>query len=224
MEFQENIKVLFAEDDEVARENGIEFLENYFQEIISAPDAITASKLYEEHKPDIIITDIQMPKLNGLEFISNIRKKDKKVQVIVLSAYSHTEYLFKAIELGLVKYLVKPVNDKEFEEALELCVDSIKNDSSNIIKLSQDTFFDIYNKTLKVDDELIKLRTKELALLELLAKNKNRYVTYSEIENTIWYDSVMTKDALKTLIKNLKSKLPADTILNLSGTGYKIEC
>lgn len=223
MEKQENIKVLFVEDDEIARENGIEFLENYFEQIIEAADAISASKLYEEYKPDIIITDIQMPKLNGLEFISNIRAKDKKVQVIVLSAFSDKEYLFKAIELGLVKYLVKPVNDKEFEEALELCVDSIKNDSSNIIKLSQNTLFDTYNKTLKKDNELIKLRTKELSLLELLIKNKNRYVSYSEIENIIWYDSVMTKDALKTLIKNLKSKLPSDAISNLSGTGYKIE-
>ncbi len=223
MEKEENLKVLFVEDDEIARENGIEFLENYFDHIFEAADAISASKLYEEHKPDIIVTDIQMPKLNGLEFISNIRAKDKKVQVIVLSAFSDKEYLFKAIELGLVKYLVKPVNDKEFEEALELCVDSIKNDSSNIIEFSKDISFDTYNKTLKKDNELIKLRTKELSLLELLIKNKNRYVTYSEIENIIWYDGVMTKDALKTLIKNLKSKLPVDSIANLSGTGYKIE-
>ena len=67
------------------------------------------------------------------------------------------------------------------------------------------------------------MRTKELDLLSLLIKNKTRYVTYLEIENQIWYESVMTKDALKTVIKNLKSKLPKDAILNLSGTGYKIE-
>ena len=71
--------------------------------------------------------------------------------------------------------------------------------------------------------ELVKLRTKELDLLTLLIKNKTRFVTYIEIENEVWVDAAMTKDALKTVIKNLKSKLPQNSIANLSGTGYKIE-
>ena len=125
-----DIKVLYVEDDDVARENGIEYLENYFEYIYEACDALSALRLYEKHQPHLIITDIQMPKLNGLEFIQRIRKKDKKVQVIVISAFSHKDYLFKAIELQLVKYLIKPVKEHEFEEALKLCIESIKNDSS----------------------------------------------------------------------------------------------
>ena len=74
------IKVLYVEDDDVARENGVEYLENYFHNIYEAPDAITALTLYEKHNPDIIITDIQMPKLNGLEFVKKIRQKDKETQ------------------------------------------------------------------------------------------------------------------------------------------------
>lgn len=223
MQKEQNIKVLVVEDDEVARENSIEFLEEYFFHIYSAKDAFEAHKIYKQIKPEIIITDIQMPRLNGLEFIREIRKKDKKVQVIVLSAFCDKEYLFKAIELSLVKYLVKPIDDKEFEKALELCIEFIKNDSSNIINLGEAYIFDMYNKTLVLNGEIIKLRTKELALLELLLKHKNRYVSYEEIEQSIWYDSVMTKDALKTLVKNLKVKLPKNSIENLSGTGYKIE-
>lgn len=73
------------------------------------------------------------------------------------------------------------------------------------------------------DSEIVKLRKKELDLLSLLLKNRNRFVTYEEIENFVWYDSGMSKDALKTLIKNLKTKIPKDLIINLSGTGYKIE-
>ena len=222
-EINRKIKVLYAEDDEIARENGIEYLENYFENIYSAPDALTALKLYETIKPDIIITDIQMPKLNGLEFIKRVRQKDKKVQVIVLTAYSHKDYLFTAIELQLVKYLIKPIKEKEFEEALKSCILSIENDSSNIIRLKENCSFDIYNQTLVYNDEIIKLRTKELDLLTLLIKNSTRYVTYEEIENYVWQDSAMSKDALKTVIKNLKIKLPKDSISNLSGTGYKID-
>lgn len=222
-DINKNIKILYVEDDDITRENGIEYLENYFEKIYEANNAITALKLYETISPDIIITDIQMPKLNGLEFVKRVRQKDKKVQVIIITAFSDKDYLFKAIELQLVKYLIKPIKEKELEEALFLCIDSIENDSSNIIKLDDNILFDMYNKTLLVNNEIVKLRTKELLLLELLLKNKNRYVTYNEIENIVWFDSAMSKDALKTVIKNLKSKLPKDLISNLSGTGYKIE-
>ncbi|AXX90482.1 DNA-binding response regulator [Arcobacter suis] len=218
-----NIKILYVEDDEIARENGVEYLQNFFEQIYAASDAIIALQLYEKHQPDIIITDIQMPKLNGLEFVKRIRQKDKKTQIIIITAFCDKDYLLKAIELGLVKYLVKPVKEKEFEEALFLCVNSLQEDVTNIVKLDINSYFDSFNKNLVIDDEIIKLRTKELIFLELLIKNKNRYVSYEEIENYVWSDSVMTKDALKTLVKNLKSKIPKDLILNLTNSGYKID-
>ena len=217
-----NIKILYVEDDEIARENGIEYLENYFELIYDASDAIKALQLYEKYKPDIIITDIQMPKLNGLEFVKRIRQKDKKTQIIIITAFCDKDYLMKAIELQLVKYLVKPVREKEFEEALFLCVDSLENDESNIVKLDNHTYFDTFNKNLISNNEIVKLRVKELVFLELLIKNKNRYVSYEEIENYVWNDNVMTKDAIKTLVKNIKTKIPKDLILNLTNSGYKI--
>lgn len=222
-QINKKIKVLYVEDDEITRENGVEYLENYFEQIFEANNALSALKLYAQIKPDIIITDIQMPKLNGLEFIKKIREKDKKTQVIILTAYSHKDYLFQAIELQLVKYLTKPIKEKELEEAILFCVETIENDTSNIVTLSENSTFDLYNKTLICDNELIKLRIKEMDLLTLLLKNKNRYVSYEEIENVVWYESSMSKDALKTVIKNLKSKLPMNLISNLSGMGYKID-
>ena len=218
-----NIKILYVEDDEIARENGVEYLQNFFEQIYEASDAIKGLQLYEKYQPDIIITDIQMPKLNGLEFVKKIRQKDKKTQIIIITAFCDRDYLLKAIELQLVKYLVKPVKEKEFEEALFLCVNSLQEDNSNIIKLDDNSYFDTFNKNLVIKNEIIKLRTKEILFLELLIKNKNRYVSYEEIENYVWSDSVMTKDALKTLVKNLKTKIPKDLIMNLTNSGYKID-
>ncbi|MFK2822333.1 response regulator [Malaciobacter sp. WC5094] len=218
-----NIKVLFVEDDDIARQNGVEYLENYFDFVFEASNALEALKLYEKEQPHIIITDIQMPKLNGLEFIQKIRKKDKKVQVIVISAFCDKDYLFKAIELQLVKYLVKPIDDKKFDEALSLCINALNDDTSNIIKLDEHYSFDTFNLSLFKDDELIKLRAKELDFIFLLLKNKNRYVTYNEIENYVWKDDSMSKDALKTLVKNLKTKIPKEFISNQWGVGYKID-
>ena len=219
-----NLHLLYVEDDDVARENAIEYLENYFDHVHAASDAFQGLKLYREFNPEIIITDIQMPKLNGLEFVKQIRKENQETQIIVITAHSDTTYLLQAIELRLIKYLIKPVQESAFKEALRLCIDSIHNKDSNIIELSQNTFFDRYNQTLVYKGEIVTLRTKELQLLTLLLKYKTRYVTYAEIENHIWRESAMSSDALKTLVKNLKAKLPPNLISNLSGTGYKIEC
>lgn len=218
----ENIKILYVEDDDIARENAIEYLENFFTHIYEASNAVSALQIYEKYKPDIIVTDIQMPKIDGLEFVKRVRQKDKKVQVIVITAFCHQEYLLKAIELQLVKYLVKPVNEKDFEQALFLCLNALEEDISNIVKLDSASYFDTFNRTLVVNNQIIRLRAKEILFLELLIKNKNRYVSYEEIESYIWFDSVMTKDALKTLVKNIKMKIAKDLILNLTNIGYKI--
>ena len=211
------------EDDEIAKENGIEYLENYFDTIYAASNGLEALHLYDKFTPNLIITDIEMPKLNGLEFVEKIREKDSAVQIIITTAYSHKEYLLRAIELKLIKYLIKPIQQKEFDKALEMSINSIRNNESNIVTIGVDTIFDIYNKTLVKNGTLIKLRTKELSLLSLLIQYNTRYVTYQEIEQKVWDESVMTKDALKTVVKNLKAKLPLNSIVNLSGTGYKIE-
>lgn len=218
-----NIKLLYVEDDDIARENGVEYLSDYVGAIYEASDATSALVLYEEHKPQIIVTDIQMPHMNGLEFVKEIRKRDKKCQIIIITAFSDTDYLLKAVELNLVKYLIKPIQESDLNEAIQLCIESIEEDRENIVRLDAHTYFDTFNKLLVTNGKIVNLRTKEIALLSLLIKHKNRYVSYSEIEHIIWRDSVMTADALKTLVKNLKAKLPSNLISNLSGTGYKIE-
>jgi len=219
----ENLKVLVVEDEDIARENCVEFLEDYFKNIYEATNALDALKLYEKIKPHIIITDIQMPKLNGLEFVSRIRKNDKDTQIIILTAFCDKDYLLRAVELQLVKYLIKPINEKEFEKALENACENLTTNESNIIYFSEKMKFDMYNLTLVNENEIVKLRTKEIDFLYLLLKNKDRYVTYQEIENFVWNDEVMTKDALKTLVKNIKKKIPKELISNLTGTGYKID-
>lgn len=206
LSYNENLKILVVEDEDIARENCVEFLEEYFKNIYEATNALDALKLYEKIKPHIIISDIQMPKLNGLEFISKVREKDDNTQIIILTAFCDKEYLLRAVELQLVKYLIKPINEKELEKALKSACENLNKEESNIIPLDNNLKFDMYNLTLVQDDDIVKLRTKEIDFLYLLLLNKNRYVKYQEIENFVWSDEVMTKDALKTLVKNLKKK------------------
>lgn len=218
-----NIKILYVEDEDYIRESAVEYLSRYFDVVFEAQDGLEALKLVEQHKPHIIITDIKMPKLDGLELTKRIRKNDKKTQIIIATAYTNTQYLIEAVELQLVKYMVKPILESKLLPILSSCVKSIKEDSSNIKRFSIDILFDTFNKTLIINKEIIKLTKNELLFLELLCENTNRTVSYSEIENYIWQDAYMSGDAIRSLVRALRRKIPLDnSIENLSGIGYKV--
>jgi len=217
-----NIKILYVEDDDLIRENALEYLNRYFDEVYEARDGLEALDIKEKVKPHIIITDIQMPKLNGIDLAKKIREEDTQTQIIIATAYTNTEYLITAVELQLVKYMVKPILDSKLLQVLESCISSIRDDKSNIKKIASNTTFDTFNKTLFVDSQIKKLTKNELLFLELLCINSQRAVSYDQMQNHIWYDSYMTDDAVRSLVRALRRKLPKNSIENISGIGYKI--
>ena len=84
--------------------------------------------------PDIVITDIRMPKMDGLELIKELKDRDFDAEFIVISAYSEFEYALKAIKLGVHDYVLKPINDEELMETLSKVIERIKEkENSNII-------------------------------------------------------------------------------------------
>jgi DNA-binding response OmpR family regulator len=215
-----NLTLLYVEDDEIIRKNAVEYLSSYFQEVFQAKDGRVALEIYSDRKPDIIITDIEMPRLDGLEMAKQIRKNDKTTPIIVATAFTETSYLLQAVELQLIKYMTKPISSKKLKEALNLVWEHLN--LNNIIKLDSKTSYDKLNKTLFIDKSLIKLTKKELQLLDLLARNSHRVVNYEEIEGLIWYDDAMSKDALRALIRTLRKKLKGEYIENVSGFGYRL--
>ena len=102
-----NFSVLYVEDVEMVRKGAVEYLSRVCKEVFEAKDGKEAIAVWREHKPDIIITDISMPRLNGIDMASYIRAHDKNVQIIIATAHSDTEYLLKAVELQLVNSQAK---------------------------------------------------------------------------------------------------------------------
>jgi len=217
-----NIRLLYVDDEDLIRENAIEYLNRYFDEVYESRDGLEALQLIEKVKPHIVITDIKMPNLNGIELAKKIRQSDKKTQIIIATAYTDTNFLITAVELQLVKYMVKPILETKLISVLKSCIETIKEDDTNIKKFSSDVFFDIFNKTLLVNNKLKKLTKNEILFLELLCSNSNRVVSYEEIQTYIWYDNYMSGDAIRSLVRALRKKLPNGIIENFSGLGYKI--
>jgi len=120
-----NIKIVYAEDESFIRANMVELLEFFSANVIAVENGNDAYEMYHKEKPDIVIADIQMSGMNGLELAEKIRKNDKKVQIIITTAYTNTEYLLKAVELNIVKYLLKPIPLVELEKVLNTCMENI---------------------------------------------------------------------------------------------------
>jgi len=215
-----NLKILYIDDEENIRLNAIEYLSFYCDSVYGAKDGIEGLEVYTKINPDIIITDIKMPKLNGLEMVRKIRKTDNSTRIIVATAFLETSYLLQAIDLGLVKYLIKPITADKILPVLKTCLLDLKENSS-IFKIDDNYTFDIFNKTLFCKQVQVSLTKKELLTLELLVCNFNRAVKYSEFSNYIW-DAQMSEDALRAIIKELRKKISKRSIKNVSGIGYQI--
>ena len=216
------LTLLYVEDEPFIRQNALEYLRRYCSNVLEAQDGEEALQVYERHRPDIIITDIKMPKLNGLDMAAHIRQNDKGIPIIMATAHTDTPYLLKAVELQLVKYIVKPVTADKLTEALCLACDNIENTTS-VLQLDKDTYYDTLNKALFIDKNLIKLTHNELLFFDVLVKNRQRVITYQEIENLIWAYEGMSMDALRSLVRGLRKKLGGEFIENVSGVGYRLK-
>ena len=219
-------KILFVEDDQVIRENYVTYLKMFFSEVFEAEDGEKAYELYKLKKPDIMIIDINIPKLNGLDLLERIRENDYSTKAIILTAHTDKTFLLKAIGLKLTKYLVKPVTRKDLKEALKLTIDELLKFNVITVQkidLPDDYSWDFQLKELKYHNVIVELTNKEKIFLELLFSHKNRVFTYDEISDYVWgYDDSIPLNGLKNIVKRLRKKLPEDTILNIFNEGYKI--
>jgi DNA-binding response OmpR family regulator len=219
-------KILFVEDEQAIRENYTTYLKMFFAEVFEAEDGEKAYELYKLKKPDIMIVDINIPKISGLELLKKIREYDYNTKAIILTAHTDKTFLMDAVSLKLTRYLVKPVSRKDLKEALEATVNELlKYNISPIqkIDLSEKYSWDFNLKELKYYNGIIELTIKEKTFLNLLISHRNRVFTYSEIFEHVWeYEESISINGLKNMVKRLRKKLPENTILNIFNEGYKI--
>jgi len=218
-----NISILYVDDNDFIREEAVEYLSLLYTNVLEAKNGQEALEIYASSKPDIIITDIEMPIINGLQMVKAIRRNDKKIPIIIVTAFMDTEYLLEAIELRLVKYIIKPMTNHKLDIALTLAHECLEEDSDMcIVQLSSNSYYDRLNRTLIINNKVIQLTNNELMLLDLLLVNSSNIVSYSQIKNKIWNYEEHYIDSLRSLIHSLRSKLEGIQIKNISGVGYRI--
>jgi YesN/AraC family two-component response regulator len=118
---QYDMTVLYVEDEDFTREEVLQFLKRRVRAVFPARDGKEGLALYRDRRPDLVITDIRMPCLDGLQMARQVREQDGDALIIVTTAHSDAGYMLDAIDIGVDQYVLKPVNLEKLAAAMEKC-------------------------------------------------------------------------------------------------------
>lgn len=211
-----NLQLLYVEDELQAREQIHTILKNFFNNIVVAIDGLDGYEKFKKYKFDLIITDIKMPKLNGIDMIKNIRKIDKDIPILILSARTDTEYFIKSIQYRIHTYILKPLQKEKFDKIITEIIDEIKEKKNqknqiNLLKQYQKIIdkSTIVSKTdtrgiiTYVNDSFCKISGYTRA--ELIGQNHNivrAKDTPKETFRELWHTIKEEKKIWEGIIKN----------------------
>ncbi len=216
-----------------------------------ARDGEEGLRMFQEQKPDVLVTDVMMPKMDGFEMVRNIRKFDKGTPVLFLTARSAVNDVVEGFELGGNDYLKKPFAIQELIVRIKsLCrraqletsddapiADNPSGNTGNTadrqIGTGSDSCLSIgryclnpVEQTLSIDGKTTELSHREAEILRMLAENRNDVVESKDILLRLWGDdSFFNSRSLHVFITKLRHKLAEDDnvrIINIRGIGYKM--
>ena len=220
-------KILVVDDDENISEVINMYLQSSGYETRKSTNGKDALVQVEEFKPDLVLLDVMLPGIDGIEVLKNIRKYSE-IPVIMLTAKGDTFDKVLALELGADDYVVKPFEPKELMARVKAVMRRFNydNTTTGVIEFAElivDT--NSYNVTYKGEE--VKMPPKEFELLHFLASNKNKVFTREQLLDKIWgYDFVGDTRTVDVHIKRLRDKFEGEhswSIKTVWGVGYKFE-
>ena len=227
----DDISLLYVEDDQEALEDVVFLLKRYFTNIYTALDGQEGLALFHKHKPDVVLLDINIPKLNGLELASKIKTINEDIPIVFLTAHSDKDKLLKAINIRVMSYIIKPFNIDELKNSILQSINILnkKNISNDLISLENGFFWNKQNHELVFEDEKINLTKNEILLITFLLKNKTIFITSIELCEIIFKNKPIEANSIVQMISRFKRKIRNKInndkffIENIYGEGYRIK-
>ena len=217
-----NLTVLLVEDDNDSKKIMHDMLSDNFEKVFTAQNGDEGLKKFKKYNPNMVITDVFMPISDGLDMTRYIKEISKDTPVIVLSAHSEKETLLKAIDVGVDKYLIKPIMADDLLKTIENVAKN-KIETANIIQVASGYSFNKIKRVLIRDGVEISLTKKELSFISLLIKRLGTLVLHDEIKSVVWVGESVTEAAIRTFVKRVRDKVGNNFIKNVPGLGYKID-
>ncbi len=234
LKYTQNLNILVVEDHSELLETISSMLQNFFQNVTKAENGNVALELYKNNYSDkstqfdIVLSDIQMPFLNGVDLTKEIYNLNPSQSIIIISAYDESKYLLPLINLGIEQFIKKPIDYQELLEAIFNCAKkiSVKHDiitPSIKIQFNNNSFFNKENSALYVDNQNIYLTKYEIIFLQLLSNIVGKIYSNQDISN-FYTDSNENMDAqnIRKLVSKLRKKLPENSLASVYAIGYKI--
>ena len=212
------LNILLVEDEKRLAELLKKAIGDYFAGFWIASDGIEGLELFRKRKPDVVITDITMPKMTGLELAEAIKKESPDTPIVILSAYSDKEKLLGAIDVGVVKYFIKPFDPEELLSYLCTLADRIKKQS--LIRLLEPFTYDLQSEQLFKKGVLVHLSKRESRFIAQLLYSPKHYLSNESIKERLWEGEAVSDERLRTFIKRVRQKSDKRLIENVSGQGY----
>ncbi len=217
----EPIKILIVEDDNLLREEVAEALIPYCKCVLQAQNGKIGLSLFHENHPDVIITDIHLPQMNGLTMVKHVREVNRSIPIIVLTAFDTSDNIGKSINMEVISFLHKPFDIEQLYNALLMASGKLSS-AKHLLHLDNSVTYDYRTKNIYKENKLIHLTKSEKKLLEILVENKGYTVSYDAIEKYVWYEKGATPDTIRMYINKLRSKIYYELIENIKGLGYKL--
>ena len=218
------MKILIVEDEKILNNTINKSLKDAGYEVESAFDGFDAMEMIEIESYDLIVLDLNLPNMDGMEILKNLRKEDVETKVLILSARSQIQDKVEGLDAGANDFLQKPFHLDELKARVRSL--TRRNFIQNNTELSFDKIkFDSKNRTIFIDDKELKLTRKESGILEYLLLNQGRPVSQEELIDHVWDSSVdllsnSIRVHISALRKKLKQALGYDPIENMIGIGY----
>lgn len=202
------IRICIVEDDESIRQLLKLTLENFQYEIVDFDNGADAHEYLLNHKVDLAILDLMLPRMNGYEILKQMRQKklNKETPVIILSAKDQEVDKIMGLDLGADDYMTKPFSVLELAARIRTLLRRTKKESDTI---EQGILrIDVDQRIVHVQDQVVELTFKEFELLKYLASNTGRAISREELLNQVWgYDFVGETRTLDVHINSLRKKL-----------------
>lgn len=217
------MKILYLEDDISLNDTITEFLEDEGFDIYSVYDGNKALDALYKSNFDLLILDVQVPKIDGFELLKSLREANINTPAIFTTSLNSIDDLSKGYELGGDDYLKKPFALKELLFRVNALLKREYKISKNLIKIDKNIEYNTNIQELNNNGEIYTLNQKEHNLLILLLKYRNRCVSFEEIFESVWsFSQTHSPQSLRTYIKNLRKYLGKEKIQSIKKQGYML--
>jgi len=222
-------RVLLCEDEEDARDILGFYLNTIFGEVVVAKDGQEGLDVYQKNlkngQPfDLVLTDLNMPNMDGMSMLEAIHAIDPKQNFIIVSAYRDEEKLHRSIDLRVLGYFIKPLNVDNVMEMLQKAKEEVIEEKTKNSQIGNHFRYDLEEKMLYRDGTLVKLTRQETLLLDLLIRMRGKIVTLEQFKHELWGTTDRPDSSFRAIMKRLKDKLGKhDFVYSHKGKGYIIE-